>query len=114
MTFDFESALDQSVTLYRLPEAADGGGFAGDQSDTFSALGDPVPARRELTLNDEWTVWIIDDSNTPEYRDRMIFDDGMHLEISRVKPWTDFDGDHHHFEITATEVFGTRIYADRD
>lgn len=107
-------ALDRVLDIYRLPTTQTGTEWGGDMADTYTLLQDEIAARFELSRVDEWTVWIMDNTVTPRHGDRLIFDSGVQMEVTRVQPWTSANGTFHHFEMTAKEVFGTRIYADAE
>lgn len=109
-----EQALDRVLSLYRLPDTPTGTAWAGDMDDVYELVVAEVTARIELTRVDEWTIWIMDDTTTPRHGDRLIFSDGLQMEVHRVQPWTRPNGDFHHFEMSAKEVFGTRTYADAE
>lgn len=112
MTSRLAAALDRSGTLSRLPSTVDGTGWGGDQGDAYTDIEKDIPCRAEITDIDQWTIWMLPETQ-PIFGDRFsILSLNVLLEVRRIQPWTTLGGAHHHYEVMGAEVAQTRVWTD--
>lgn len=98
----WEDSLHSSGQLQRLPATPELSGWGGDPAEVYSVI-DTLSAIWEVTDIDTLTVFAQCDT-APVVGDRIDLEDAGVLDVLRVRPWTNLDGELDHYEMTCREV----------